>query len=86
MSASGRPIAEPALAAATANPPPAAEPMSAVSDVAVDHPAVEVAAEVPRPIPDSAAPWRRMLPLIRPLRQLPIRGIDSLPPGEHPPI
>jgi ribonuclease E len=37
----------------------------------------------PNRLPDAEAPWRRMLPPIRPPLQLPRRGVDDAPTGDH---
>jgi ribonuclease E len=39
--------------------------------------------DVPNRLPDAEAPWRRMLPPIRPPLQLPRAGVDDGPPGDH---
>jgi ribonuclease E len=85
-SANGRPTPRPVPATATDSPPVEAKPLAVVADAPEHHPAAELTVEAPRPVPDVAAPWRRMLPLIRPLRQLPVRGIDDPPLGDHPPV
>ncbi len=68
----------------------------AVDDVAADAEPVAVAPAPPAPslhaprhegtpshLPDAEAPWRRMLPPIKPPLQLPRRGADDPPTGEH---
>jgi ribonuclease E len=68
----------------------------AVDDVAADSDAVSVAPAPPTPkpqnprsegtpnrLPDAEAPWRRMLPPIKPPLQLPRRAADDAPTGDH---
>jgi hypothetical protein len=62
---------------------PAAEPVSAVHTTPMHQPPAEPGEGSPRRLPDSAAPWRRMLPPTKPLLQLPLRGADDLTTGDH---
>jgi hypothetical protein len=76
----------------------ASEPFrhGAVNDVAADADAVSVAPVpptsnlhnprsegTPNRLPDAEAPWRRMLPPIKPPLQLPRREVDDTPTGDH---
>jgi ribonuclease E len=47
------------------------------------HPPAERDEGPPPRVPESAAPWRRMLPPMKPLRQLPLQGGDDLRTGDH---
>jgi ribonuclease E len=68
----------------------------AVDDVAADSKALSAASATSAPsahahqsegtsnrLPDAEAPWRRMLPPIRPPLQLPRRGVDEAPTGDQ---
>jgi ribonuclease E len=71
-------------------------PHGAVDDVTADSKALSVAPTTSPPraqahqsegtasrLPDAEAPWRRMLPPSRPPLQLPRRGVDDAPTGDH---
>jgi ribonuclease E len=82
VSAGDRLISEPSLSATPERPPVEQEPQSAVATAPI-HPSAERSEDPPHRLPDMAAPWRRMLPPIKPLRQLPLRGEDNLAAGDH---
>jgi ribonuclease E len=65
-------------------PAPVGESTAAVAEAPESSPSPIHSDGLPAVISDSVAPWRRMLPLLRPLRQLPREGTDDPPPGTHP--
>jgi ribonuclease E len=86
MSATVRSIAAPPVSSAAGSPAPEAKTLSAAATVSAQQAPTERGSGPPHRLPDSAAPWRRMLPLLKPLRQLPLQGADDLRPGDHLPI
>jgi ribonuclease E len=85
-SATARSVTVPSVSNAADSPAAEAKAPAAVATVTAQHPSNERSAGPPHRLPDSAAPWRRMLPLLKPLRQLPLRGADDLRPGDHLPL
>jgi ribonuclease E len=86
MSATARSSTVPFVSNAADSPAVEAKAPAGVATATAQHPPTERSAGPPHRLPDSAAPWRRMLPLLKPLRQLPLRGADDLGPGDHLPI
>lgn len=86
VSSTGRSMSDPPRQVTADDPATDAEPPSALHATPMHHPPAERDEGPPPRLPDSAAPWRRMLPPTRPLLHLPLRGADDLTTGDHPTI
>jgi ribonuclease E len=59
------------------------QPVAAAHMAPTLSPQDQRSAEAPNRLPDADAPWRRMLPPMRPPLLLPRTGADGAPPGDH---
>ncbi|HSF33322.1 MAG TPA: Rne/Rng family ribonuclease [Candidatus Tectomicrobia bacterium] len=75
----GTPLGHGAAADVTADP----EALSAASATSAPSAHGHRSGETSNRLPDAEAPWRRMLPPIRPPLQLPRRGVDDAPTGDY---
>jgi ribonuclease E len=83
MSSSSRPVGEPLRHGPVDDSAAHSEDYAAAPITPTVSPQAHRSEEAPSRLPDAEAPWRRMLPPIKPPLLLPRSGADDTSPGDH---